>query len=220
MASPGKKARPESEIVASTIAANMEAASAHPFNLIERELVYTLDSNDLRQPVKLYPKHKYIKYLFDQWLDEPLIALHKNRRMLISWGFVTAHLWLAMFHPGAQIFFISDKEAKSDELVKRAEFIYDHIPPNKMLLPRKRSARCLLGFPGLDSFIMGLPSGSDQLRQYTASALLFDEFAFWEAGQKESLASARPTIQGGGKLTIVSSVKEGPFYDICFDKML
>lgn len=220
MATAGKKPKSESETIAEQIAMNMERASLHPFNMIADELVYTLDSNDLRQPVKLFPKHDYIKYFYDEWMNESLIALHKNRRMMISWGFIVAHLWLALFHPGAQIFFVSDKEAKSDELVKRAEFIYDHMPPDKMLLPKKRSARCLLGFPGLDSFIMGLPSGSDQLRQYTASALFFDEFAFWENGQKEALASARPTVQGGGKLTIVSSCKEGPFYDICFDKML
>ena len=220
MANPGKKQTSEAETIAASIASNMEAAAAHPFAMIEREMVYTLDSNDLRQPIKLFPKHEYIKYFFNEWMNEPLIALHKNRRMMISWGMIVAHLWLALFHPGAQIFFVSDKETKSDELVKRAEFIYDHMPPDKMLLPRKRSAKCLLGFPGLDSFIMGLPSGSDQLRQYTASAIFFDEFAFWETGQKEALASARPTVQGGGKLTMVSSCKEGPFYDICFDKML
>ena len=216
----GKTPKTEAETTAQAIADHMERAIEHPFTMIQDELVYTLDSNDLRCPVKLYPKLPYIKYFFDEWLWEPLIALHKNRRMLISWGFVSAHLWMAMFHPGAQIFFVSDKEAKSNELVRRAEFIYDHIPPDKMLLPRKRSSSCYLGFPGLDSFIMGLPSGSDQLRQYTASALLFDEFAFWETGQKEALASARPTVQGGGKLTIISSVHEGPFYDICFDKLL
>jgi hypothetical protein len=216
----GKQAKSTDETLAATIAATMERAVDHPYHMIEDGLIYTLDSNDLRQPVKPFPKLPYIKYFFNEWLNEDLIALHKNRRMLISWGFIVAHLWLAMFHPGAQIFFVSDKEQKSNELVRRAEFIYDHIPPDKMLLPRKRSASCLLGFPGLDSFIMGLPSGSDQLRQYTASAIFFDEFAFWEAGQKEALASARPTVQGGGKLTIVSSVHEGPFYDICFDKLM
>lgn len=220
MAKPGKTVKSQDEQLASRIAINMERAIMHPYNMIEDKLVYTLDSNDLRNPVKLFPRQDYIKYFCDEWLNEPLLALHKNRRMMMSWACIEMHLWLAMFHPGAQIFFVSDKEQKSNELVRRAEFIYDHIPPDHMLLPKKRSTANLLGFPGLDSFIMGLPSGSDQLRQYTASAIFFDEFAFWETGQKDALASARPTVQGGGRLTIVSSVKEGPFYDICFDKLM
>jgi len=124
-----------------------------------------------------------------------------------------------MLHPGRSIFIVSDKEQKSDELVRRCEFMYTNIPEGTILKPIMRSKYCALEFPGLDSYIMGLPSGAAQLRQYTASALLFDEFAFW-GDAMETLGAARPTIEGGGRLTIVSSAQDGPYKKLVFDETL
>jgi hypothetical protein len=217
---PGRSKLDDQTELSRTIAQTMDYCHAHPWNLIDSELVYTLDSTDLKNPVKLFPKLEYIKYLSDEWMNHRLMAIHKCRRMMISWTMIVVHLWLAMLHPGAQVFFISDKADKSNELVRKAEFIYDHIPPNKFLKPAAHGSYCKLVFPGLDSYIMGLPSGSNQLRQYTSTAVFFDEYAFWETGQSEALASARPTTEGGGKLTIVSSVHDGPFYDLIFDRLM
>jgi hypothetical protein len=129
---------------------------------------------------------------------------------------VFLHLWLAMFREGVAIFFVSDKEDKSDELVKRAEFIYKYIPDSMVLKPRIKSSYCYLEFPGLNSYIQGVPQGADQLRQFTASAILADEFAFWEKARETFMAS-KPTIDGGGKFTCISSPKEGFFKELCFD---
>jgi hypothetical protein len=121
-----------------------------------------------------------------------------------------------MFHEGANVFFISDKEEKSDALVKRAEFIYNNIPKGSILVPKKRSKFCLLEFPGLSSSIRGVPQGAGQLRQYTATAIFADEMAFWDKA-KETFVASKPTIDGGGRFTCVSSAQEGFFQDLCFD---
>jgi hypothetical protein len=71
-------------------------------------------------------------------------------------------------------------------------------------------------FPGLNSYIWGVPQGADQLRQFTASALFFDEFAFWEKARETYMAS-KPTIDGGGRVSLVSSPMDGFFKEVCFD---
>ena len=137
---------------------------------------------------------------------------------MISWLMVFLHLHLEMFNEGVSIFFVSDKEEKSDELVKRAEFIYKYIPDSEMLKPKAKGSYCCLDFPGLNSSIQGVPMGADQLRQYTATAILADEFAFWQKARETYMASI-PTIQGGGGFTAISSPQIGFFKDLCFDQI-
>jgi len=184
--------------------------------MVKLGLIWTLDEADLQQPVKEFPHEPWLEYVMQEWMDHKLFAIPKSRRMMQTWTMAVCHLWLAMFHEGANVFLVSDKEEKSDALVKRCEFIFDHIPSGRILLPKKRSKFCLMEFPGLNSFIRGVPQGAGQLRQYTATALMFDEFAFWERG-RETLSASKPTIEGGGRLTIISSAQEGAFQDVCFD---
>ena len=206
----------EQESPAAKIARNMTTYYHNPWAMVEDECIFTLDQTDLLNPIKPFPNHKWLEMIASIWRDENLLALFKSRRMTCTWLFVFLHLWLAMFREGVSVFFVSDKEDKSDELVKRAEFIYKYIPDTMILKPRMKSSYCYLEFPGLSSSIMGVPQGADQLRQYTASAILMDEFAFWERG-RETFQASKPTIDGGGKITLLSSPREGHFKDICFD---
>lgn len=198
------------------IARNMLIYADNPWAMIEDKAIFTLDQTDLLTPIKPFPNRSWLKSITAIWLEEPLLALYKSRRMTISWLMCFLHLWLAMFREGSAIFLVSDKEDKSDELVKRCEFMFNQIPDEKMLKPRMKSSYCFLEFPGLNSYIQGVPQGADQLRQYTATAILADEFAFWEKA-KETFMASKPTIDGGGKFTIVSSPKEGFFKELVFD---
>lgn len=194
----------------------MEVYSNNPWAMIEDGLIYTLDQTDLLDPVKQFPNWPWLEKIASIWLYTNLLAVPKSRRMTLSWLMIYLHLWLAMWRPGAAIFFVSDKEEKSDELVKRAEFIWKYIPEDKMLKPKAKGKYCMLEFPGLDSYIKGVPMGEGQLRQYTATAILADEFAFWEKNRETFMAS-KPTIEGGGKFTCISSPQVGFFKDLCFD---
>jgi phage FluMu gp28-like protein len=197
----------------------MARAHADPWYPIRKGYVWTLDQTDYKQPVKQFPARPNLEFLVREWEQNRLLLVPKSRRMMLSWLACWLHLWMAMLHPGRAIFLVSDKEQKSDELVRRCEFMFDNLPGDKILKPQVRAKYCLLEFPGLNSYIMGIPSGASQLRQYTASALLFDEFAFW-TNAMETLGAARPTIEGGGRLTIVSSAQDGPFKRLVMDKAL
>lgn len=198
------------------IAANMKRWHAHPWHMIEDGVIWTLDNVDIKTPIKQFPVSPWLRAVTDEWLEHKLLAVPKSRRMMMSWLMIYLHLWLAMFHEGVSVFMVSDSEKKSADLITKAEFIFEHIPGNTILKPTIRSKHCLLEFPGLHSYMMGIPEGANQMRQYTATALMFDEFAFWER-PAESLGAARPCIDGGGRLTIVSSPLEGPFHALCFD---
>jgi hypothetical protein len=205
--------------VVESIAGNMMRWHRDPWEMIQDGVIYTLDQVNMKQPIKTFPTQPYLKELSHEWLENKLLLVAKSRRMTVSWLMCFLHLWLTMFHEGIAAFIVSDSERKSAELIQRCEFIYDHIPEDVMLKPKIRSKHCLLEFPGLNSFLMGIPEGADQLRGYTATALLFDEFAFWDK-PRESLGAARPCIDGGGRVTIVSSPLEGPFQDLVFDNTM
>lgn len=186
--------------------------------MVEDGVIYTLDQVDILNPIKLMPAEPYLGAISGYWQSNLLTLLPKSRRMIISWLLVFLHLHLAMFNEGVNIFFVSDKEEKSDELVKRAEFIIKYIPDDVMLKPQFKGSYCYLEFPGLNSSIQGVPMGADQLRQFTATAILADEFAFWSKARETYMASI-PTIQGGGRFTAISSPQVGFFQDLVFDKV-
>ncbi len=197
----------------------------HPWVAIERGLVWTLDSTDLFKPIKKFPADPWLRDLTEEWLraDPPLVATPKTRRMMLSWLFVWLHQHIAMFRPGAHVYLQSETETKSNELVERAGFIYDHIPPGVIALPEvtrgqggRSTTWCKMNFPGIYSFLQGIPQGANQLRQYTASAVMMDEASFWEKG-RESFGATKPTSEGGGRITIVSSAQNSWFKDLVFD---
>ena len=198
------------------IAGNMKRWHAHPWHMIEDGVIWTLDQVDMKNPIKQFPDHRWLRVITEEWLEHKLLAIPKSRRMMMTWLMIYLHLWLAMFHEGVSVYMVSDSEKKSADMVTKAEFIFDHIPAGTILKPEMHAKHCLMDFPKLHSYMMGIPEGANQMRQYTATALYFDEFPFWER-PSESLGAARPCIDGGGRLTIVSSPLEGPFHALCFD---
>ena len=200
------------------IARNMQTWFANPWSMVEDGVIYTLDQVDMLNPIKRLPAKPWLKLTTAYWLEDKLILIPKSRRLMFSWLMTFLHLHLAMFNEGMSIFFVSDKEEKSDELVKRAEFIMKYIPDDQMLKPKWKGSYCYLEFPGLNSYIQGVPMGADQLRQYTASAIMADEMAFWSLARETYMGSI-PTIQGGGRFTGLSSPQAGFFKDLVFDEV-
>ncbi len=205
--------------LAKSVAENMRRWHGDPWSMIKDGVIWTLDEVDLEAPVKRFPAHAWLERITREWQGSKLIAVPKSRRMMISWLMIYLHLWLAMWHPGVAAFFVSESERKSADMIRKAEFIFRHIPEDVMLKPKVKNKQCLIEFPGLDSYIMGIPEGENQLRQYTATAILFDEWAFWKDPQ-ETLAAAKPCTQGGGRLTVVSTPGKECFYDLCFDQTM
>lgn len=203
---------------AAIVADNMERWFINPWNMIKDGVIYTNDQTDMINPIKLFPPQPWYEIITYEWMSHKLFLVPKSRRQIMSWLMCFLHLHMAMFNEGVNIFFISDKEEKSDELVKRSEFMLKYIPEDKILKPKYKSSYCYLEFPGLNSSIQGVPMGADQLRQYTATAVLADEIAFWSKA-RETYMSLIPTIQGGGRFTGLSSPQIGFFKDLCFDQV-
>jgi hypothetical protein len=204
---------------AERIAVNMERWAEHPWAAIEDGLVWTLDAVDLHSPIKKFPSHPWLRELTELWVREPLLLVPKSRRMMISWLMAWNHLWLGMFRVGSHIYFQSETELKSNELIQRCEFMFNHLPEDQIIKPKLRGGRahwCSMEWPGISSFIHGVAEGPNQLRQFTATAVYCDEFAFWPKAQA-SVGGFKPTVEGGGRVTIVSSAQKGPFGDLCYD---
>ena len=185
------------------------------------ECVYTLDAVRKDEPVRRFPDKPYLKLMTRIWQKYNMCAFPKSRRMTASWTIIGLYVWDAIFHKGRNIAFVSRKEEGSDDLVKRAKFIVDHLDQTKIpkdLIPKYRSVENILEFPEINSKIQGFPQGADQLRQFTFSGILGDECAFWEYAEKFYSASL-PTIDGGGRMTLISSPAPGFFKKLCFDAM-
>ncbi len=191
------------------------------------DCVFTKDQVDKRNPIKRFPKEwEYLRLYTMVWQRHRLLAVPKSRRMTMSWTNIALFLHSAIFFPNQDFAFVSKKEDDASELVQRAEFIFDRISEDKILpalLPKKETHKKppALTFQfgdGATSKIQGYPMGADQLRQFTFSGILGDECAFWEEAQK-FYSGAYPTIEGGGKMTLISSRSPGFFQRLVYDAL-
>ena len=204
-----------------------------------RECVWTVDELDPRTPVKAFPVAvclrcgryaghaaarrcadcgdalaplQYLEALARQWqaATPALLLVPKARRMRLTWLFVALHVWLAWTRQLARIFFVSSKEEKSAELIERARGILARLPVDRMgpLAVLAKNSPPEVTVLATGAKILGVPEGSDQLRQYTATAILADEFGTWE-WPRSAFAAMRPCIDGGGRLTLLSSAWPG-----------
>lgn len=192
-----------------------------------RDCVYTLDQVDETKPIKPFPSDlEYLRFLTHLWNAEKLLGIPKSRRMTCSWLFISLYLHNTIFAPGRFNAFVSKKEDDAGELVARAEHIFRHIPDWRIpsaLLPRIKNDKMsqqppIINFEDINSKIQGFPQGADQLRQFTLSGILGDECAFWEHARRFYSAS-KPTLDGGGRMTLISSRSPGFFKLIVFDKL-
>jgi hypothetical protein len=181
--------------------------------------LWTIDEADDGK-IKQFPDLKYLAYTCDVWMKEPLLAIPKSRRMMLTWLMLGLHLWAAIFRPRSAIFVQSKKEADSAFLIgeERMRFMYHHLPPGYPWPAITSKEKPPLIKLSNGSWIMGIGQGADQLRQYTASYIMADEIAFWE--NPYSVWSAmKPTLLGGGRITMISSANPGFFHEICIGKL-
>lgn len=178
--------------------------------------VWTLDNHDPENPVKRFPPKRYLFEITRAWQREKMILIPKSRQMMITWLIVSLYLHQAQFFKGAYIFFQSKKERDANSLVERAKFIFEHQP--HFLKQPTRSVYCELSFPESRSRIRGIPQGGDQIRMHTATGIFMDEAAFMYQAE-EAFTAAKPSIDGGGRITMVSSANPGFFESLVNDKI-
>ena len=136
---------------------------------------------------------------------------------MLTWIMLALHLHLALFTPRSAIFIQSKKADDSDFLLgdSRMLFIYNNLPEwlRAYGLPKVERKQFQLKFSN-GSIVRAVSQGADQLRQYTATAVLCDEVAFWDWAE-DTWRALKPITQGGGRVTLVSSAAAGFFERVC-----
>ena len=159
------------------------------------------------------PYKEYIERFVEVW-KEPLLLIPKSRRMMITWLEVAMCVHMFLFEPHRLIFFQGKREDDASELVNRAKHIVTMLP--KFMRPKTTSKHCLLKNEDNGSRIWGIPKGPDIIRMHTASMIFIDEGGFIDE-LRSTLMGAKPCIEGGGKLHIVSTLTASYFADLMDD---
>lgn len=181
-----------------------------------KDCCYTMDEADGGK-TKKFPNKAYLAHICTVWLRESITAIPKTRRMMLSWIMLSLHLWAALFHPQVSVFIQSKKEMDSAFLMsdERMMFVYNHLPKGYAwpTIVKKNGGPNGVGFSYIKfsngSYIMAIGQGADQMRGYTAAYVMLDEVAFWEQAEA-SWGALKPTIQGGGKVALISSASIMP----------
>jgi hypothetical protein len=170
-----------------------------------------------------FPMKPYFEPIIKQWLNKPLILIEKSRDMMATWLVVVLYTWDTFYHRGRQNFFQSETAKKTRELIRRSHFVMRNQPKflrdqHKVIYGVGPDGAGELRCEGLDSELIGMPQGSDQIRQYHPSGVFTDETAFQkDAG--ETFAAVKPAIQNGGRYTGVSSAYPSWFMHACNDTL-
>jgi hypothetical protein len=176
--------------------------------------VYTQDEVDSKRPVKPsptradQPQYKpYLAPIVRIWQSTDKLIVDKSRRMWISWLFLALHLHYAFTNTNRRVGIVSKKFEDACAHLRNMGFIYEHIPQDiwpKEARPTLRVKEGFMFFDEIESTVHALAMGPDQTRQYGFSKLFFDELDFWPEAEA-TYSAAKPTLQGGGGLTIVST---------------
>lgn len=198
-----------------------EIALKDPFIFIS-EFCFTLDTHDPLNPIKKFPKFQYLEVIINEWFRTKIMFVAKSRQMMATWLFAACYLWDSL-HKGRLTFIQSKKEEDANAVLDRVKFMYYRLPirlqwgnlpkeieiPNQS--PKPRDVYCRFEFPWLYSTIIAVPQGADVLRSQTASGILSDELAFQDKAE-ESFVASKPTIEGGGRYTGLSTPNGQEFF--------
>jgi len=161
----------------------------------------------------------YLRKIVKEIVEEPLLAVIKHRRIMGTWTGIGVITWDSIFFEGRFNAIVCKKEENSDDLVRRCKFILDHIPHEKLpILPKYEYTFTRIKFPEIDSVIKGFPQGEEQLRQFTCSRVFVDEFAKLPQA-RATFVALKPTLEGGGKVCLMSTRWPGFFQTLVEDKI-
>ena len=183
----------------------------------QRGLVKTLDEHDFDNPVKPLPDRPPLRALTDWWMEEQQLIIAKSRQLMISWGCLSLINW-ECWHPGRLWGVTCKRFDDADGLLGRIYHIYQNVPKGiRPKVEKKKGVLTVSTDAGPPSTIMALSQDSDAPRSRTFSGLYIDEAAFTD-NLSWLYASAKPTVQGGGKVVLTSSPNGvGFFTDLLTD---
>jgi hypothetical protein len=173
--------------------------------------------------IRPFPMLEYIVPMVRAWEQAQYYAVEKSRDMSCTWLLVALFTWDAMFHGGRQHIFQSEDAFKTLELVQRAAVIYKNTPSflrsviGEASFSKGTTKAGELYFTDVDSEILGLPAGPDQIRQFHPSGIFSDECAF-QTEAAATFAAIKPAIMQGGRYSAISSANRSWFELLVSDR--
>lgn len=159
-------------------------------------------------PLRLWPFQRDVVQAVHQ--DRAVIVL-KARRLGLSWVVLAYALWLAVFQQGIRILILCKNEGDASELLDRIRRMRDRIAADRaschVLAGLRQPTKIRDAVTTLDvgaSTIKALVGTPSAARSETAGLVILDEFAF-QRGAGEIWRAVYPTIEGGGRLAVVST---------------
>jgi hypothetical protein len=160
------------------------------------------ESGVAEMPFHLWPAQLE---LLGSVLSERLLLILKARQLGISWLVLAYALWLCLYRPGRLVLVFSIGQNEANEMLRRCHAMYWRLTPElRATLPTliKDNTEEMAWSNG--SRILSLPSRANAGSSYTASLAIMDEFAK-NPRDAQIYTAVKPTIDGGGKLIILSS---------------
>lgn len=178
----------------------------NPFLKIRvRSFVWTQDEHDQSKPFKRLPDKDYLRLMAYAWVHDPLIAIPKSRQMMVTWCFCAVATHETLFRPAKNSAWISKKYDDANATIeKRVKPIADRLPHSRFPVPKYKFIKGLFECEDTGSLIRAMGEEAKGLRQYTFSWVFDDEAAFQDQAS-DIVQAALPTINGGGRFTLVSS---------------
>lgn len=134
---------------------------------------------------------------------ERLAIILKARQLGITWLVCGYILHRCALTAGQVVLVYSQGQLEANEIIDRISFMYHHHHHRADLPVLHTDNKGELAWAN-DSRVLSLPSTQRAGRSFTASVAVLDEYAFMQWGQT-TLGAVKPTIDGGGKLLILSS---------------
>ncbi len=172
-------------------------------------------------PFEKFPDLAHLYYFTRLWEIERRLIVPKSRQMTFTWLFAALYLWDAQFAPSRLNFIQSKKEEDADQVLERANTIYEKQPlfiKNWQPLSGGKKTYCHLRFKRNRSHLWAIPEGPQHARSYTSTGYLSDETVFQDHVE-EVMAAVGPTLGQRGRITMLSSAGPSAFELIAFDKM-
>lgn len=180
--------------------------------------VYTIQKDESSDGgrVERFPPYEYLRYILHCCFVEKNLALDKSRQLLLTWLMSGLYLWYIQYRPNEECVCQSKKEEVADsEIIKRSHFIWRNEP--SWLAPFAKYSYCKLVIDEMNSKMVGIPSGADQIRSKNPTRVFIDEGGFFEGDFEECRTAALACCSD---VKCVSTPNAGLWDDFIHDRIV
>lgn len=159
------------------------------------------DKENTRQPFIFWPAQE--RQVSHALYTQNLICILKARQLGITWVLCAYSLMLMLTKRDQTVLVFSQGQLEANNIIERVKFLYDNHADQARFPAITEDNKSTLSFAN-GSSIKSLPATKKAGRSFTASLIILDEFAFmmWP---NLLLKAAKPAIDNGGQLVILSS---------------